>query len=415
MANLTEIEEHKPHLLKGVNMAAQYQITSTSGTTSPPPPGADTPPSFSTGMSSTQVNLGSETQKWNNQWRVEDAVNAFNGNLMYGYSSVVTSCEILYQAGMQWTDKNVTQHAQTKTTKRKDKKTGEIKEHLKTFEVTKSDYDRLLESLGFDNPKGNRVVQRMETIYKSFAGLDDDRVLMQLELAVGHKDNANLVLPSTYSVLYEIATCDNVYLAQLKEELLTKGLDITAGDIRSIKNPKLDDEEDEDKFKIEKGEKLVVKGYIAREVYEANEKAISAALKSLQSAGVHCDIPDYKKERKAEDQRKKKSADNQAYNSLRQKILKDPNIKGYDTLPESVRKRIEEGTPIKDEDGEPTGDYKPYGMTTARVNRCIEKSLYERDEKYKKNAQQDDARMKEISANTANLKASVRTAQGVAA
>ena len=37
------------------------------------------------------------------------------------------------------------------------------------------------------------------------------------------------------------------------------------------------------------------------------------------------------------------------------------------------------------------------------------------DEKYKKNAQQDDARMKEISANTANLKASVRTAQGVAA
>ena len=405
------VEQHEPHLLKGKTMPATFQTSSTQPT-STPPPGADTLPQLASTGSLT-YSLTEGLSSWNNQWNVEDAVNAFNSNLMYGYRSVVASCEILSQSFLQWSEKGITTKSVDKVTKSKDRKTGKVIEKTKAIEVKTSDYDRLLKALGLDDAKGKKIVQRMIAIYQSSIGEDDERILFQLEGTVGGKDN--LILPSTYTVLYEIATCDSAHIVQLKSVVMEKGLDLTAGDIRNIKNPKLEEDEDEDKFKVAKGEKLVVKGYITAELYQANEKAILAGLKQLESAGVHCDIPDYKKERKAEDAKAKKSADNRAYVSLRKYVLGKPDVKGFDTLPESWRKKMEFGTPIKDDDGKETGEFKPYGMTKNRYSRCIEKAIYDRDIKYKQHAQEDERKMNEISANTAGLRSTIRSGQGVTA
>ena len=72
------------------------------------------------------------------------------------------------------------------------------------------------------------------------------------------------------------------------------------------------------------------------------------------------------------------------------------------------------GTPIKD-DGKETGEFKEYGMSKARYTRCIEKAIYDRDIKYKQHAQEDERKMNEISANTAGLRSTIRSGQGVTA
>ncbi len=185
------------------------------------------------------VDLGNhlDLPDWNSNWTVNKAVSVYNSTMHYTFLACMKVCEIIYKA-KEWKKRNVVKY-----------KDDAGKMHVM------NDYLLFIETIGINEKKADR----MSTIYEEYA------VKRGLLYRVTREVKE---LPSSYSILYEIATAKEDYEDNIRTIISEKGAETSQIDIRIAKKGSNGNGKVNGSFKPPEKSHLLAKFYITEEDFE---------------------------------------------------------------------------------------------------------------------------------------------------
>ncbi len=309
-----------------------------------------------------KVDLGNQLDlpNWNSNWTVNKAVVVYNQTMNYTFLACMKVCEIIYRAKTEWKGRNVIEYVDDKGEKKKT-----------------NDYILFIDAIGINEKKA----ERMSKVFEEYA--IKQGLLYEVSKEVKE-------LPSSYTLLYEIATAEEQYEDNIKTLLLEKGAEISQKEIRESKRGDNGNDKVNGSFKPPEKSHLLAMFYITEEEFEKKEPIIKELISALkeQVGEAGSNVKDFRKEKIVAEKKKEESELARIKKSITAYVNKNHKVHSIEKLPEDrkVKKNgeevIQKGLKTK--------------VKENRLESFFKKQVEMRDAKLKRAKEQVDKRKKEI-------------------